>query len=85
MIFHILHSDNNLNEGLFTCLLSLGKFSYEQVAKCVIQWQPTADLRPTTKEKLFAFVKMCGDIRWWVRFVKDNFPPNKDDKVNDDA
>ena len=71
-IFTIL-GEYNLQEGVVSCLLSISKFKFEQVALSVIKWQSNNDLRPTTKDKLKSFFRQ-HDGKWWERFVKSNFP-----------
>ncbi|OXU30848.1 hypothetical protein TSAR_012652 [Trichomalopsis sarcophagae] len=64
---------DDLQEGVVSCLLSISKFKYTQIARSVIDWQFDKELRSATKLKLNSFFK-AHDTKWWWNFVQTHFP-----------
>ncbi|XP_031783522.1 uncharacterized protein LOC100121279 [Nasonia vitripennis] len=64
---------DDLQEGVVSCLLSISKFKYTQIARSVIDWQFDKELRSATKMKLNSFFK-AHDTKWWWNFVQTHFP-----------
>ncbi|XP_011500750.1 PREDICTED: uncharacterized protein LOC105364516 [Ceratosolen solmsi marchali] len=69
---------DDLQEGVVSCLISISKFKYKQVARSVLKWQFNKSIRPSTNDKLKSFF-LCQDTKWWWQFVQSNFPRPQQD------